>query len=138
MFLIACNSGLNKNASNDTSAMPPVVADASQAAVLKFEADSYDFGLINTGEKVSHDYKFTNSGKTPLIISDAQASCGCTVPAYPKEPIPPGQSGIIKVVFNSAGKSGKQTKAITITSNAVPPTSTVYLNGEVSEVKQTK
>ncbi len=136
IFFASCANKAAKVTSVDTAASK--TADISEAPILKFENDKFDFGQVNAGEKVSHDYKFTNTGKTPLIITNALASCGCTVPEYPKEPIAPGKDGLIKVVFNSAGKFGQQTKAITITSNAAPPTTTVYLSGEVKELKQTK
>ncbi|TZF82558.1 DUF1573 domain-containing protein [Pedobacter sp. BS3] len=130
--IAACNSEKRNGSASDSTA---AVTDSVNAPVLKFEETNYEFGVIKQGEKVTHEFKFTNAGKSPLVISAAQASCGCTVPEYPKEPIAPGADGVIKVVFNSAGKSGKQTKSITITSNAVPATSVVYLNGEVQEPK---
>jgi hypothetical protein len=136
--LAACNNKTNSESSVDSTSTEQSVTDVSGSAVISFERSEYDFGTVNAGEKVSYDYKFTNTGKTPLIISQAVASCGCTVPEYPKEPISPGMSGVIKVVFDSAGKFGKQNKAITITSNAVPANSTLYLNGEVRELKSTK
>lgn len=134
-LLLGCNNKKADETSTDSIATEQTVSDAPDAPVMSFEKSEYDFGTINEGEKVSYQYKFTNTGKTPLIISEALASCGCTVPEYPKEPIPPGKGGVIKVVFNSAAKFGKQSKAITITSNAVPTTNTIYLNGEVNERK---
>ncbi|MDF3078527.1 MAG: hypothetical protein K0S09_2416 [Sphingobacteriaceae bacterium] len=135
-FMAACNNKLgNGSSSTDSTGNETEVADASEAAVMKFAQMEYNFGTINEGEKVTHEYAFTNTGKNPLIISQALASCGCTVPEYPKQPIAPGKGGVIKVVFNSTAKFGKQNKAITISSNAVPSTSTLYLIGEVKEVK---
>ena len=71
---------------------------------IEFEEDSYDFGEIMEGEKVVHLYKFKNTGKEPLVISNAKGSCGCTVPEWPREPIPVGGSGEIRVQFDSKGK----------------------------------
>ena len=103
------------------------------APVISFEHGMYNFGKIKQGEKVHYDFKFTNTGKTPLIISNATATCGCTIPEIPKAPVKPGESGVIKVVFNSAGKIGMQDKVVTVTSNGNPVTTEVHLIGEVKE-----
>lgn len=109
--------------------------DMEKIPVIEFQQEIYDFGKIVEGEKVSFSFKFKNTGKTPLIISDASASCGCTVPDKPEEPIEPGAEGLINVVFNSAGKMGLQNKSITILANTIPNTKTLYLRGEVTESK---
>jgi hypothetical protein len=83
--------------------------------VMKFDEMEYNFGTIKQGESVTHEFRFKNTGKEPLLINNAVGSCGCTVPDYPKEPIKPNTSGVIKVTFNSAGKSGPQDKTVTIT-----------------------
>lgn len=83
--------------------------------VMKFDELEFNFGTIKQGESVTHEFKFKNSGKEPLLINTAVGSCGCTVPEYPKEPIKPNGSGVIKVTFNSTGKSGPQDKTVTIT-----------------------
>lgn len=112
-----------------TGAAAPVSADAP---VLVFDKSVFDFGTIKQGEKVHYDFKFKNTGKTPLIVSNATASCGCTVPESPKEPIAPGAEGVIKVVFDSTGKSGKQDKVVTVSSNGNPAVNEVHLIGEVT------
>ena len=125
-----------RNANNspvETSGTQTAVS--ADAAAITFERDIYDFGKIEQGDKVQHDFKFKNTGKSPLIITEATATCGCTVPQPPKEPIKPGAEASIKVEFNSAGKMGTQDKVITITSNANPATTTVHLVGEVLEPK---
>ncbi len=133
---VACNRNANKQvAGNADSAGAAAAVNPEDAAVITFKQDHYDFGKITEGEKVSYDFKFTNTGKSPLIISDATATCGCTTPEYPKTPIEPGKSGDIKVTFNSEGKEGMQRKVITITSNATPSVSEVYLVGEVQTKK---
>lgn len=86
-------------------------------AKMKFEKTEYDFGTINEGDVVETVFKFTNSGKSELIISSAKASCGCTIPQWPKEPIMPGESGEIKVKFNSRRKPNRQQKQVTLTTN---------------------
>lgn len=105
----------------------------SSGAVMEVQSDSYDFGEIKEGEKVEHEFTFTNTGNEPLIISKVQASCGCTTPEYSKNPIAPGEAGKVKVVFNSAGQSGKQHKVITVTSNAASPNALLHLRGEVTK-----
>ncbi|HMG07508.1 MAG TPA: DUF1573 domain-containing protein [Mucilaginibacter sp.] len=122
----AANTG--DSTANKTAA---TTANAATAPVMKFEKESHDFGKIKQGDKVSYDFKFINNGKSPLIITDAVASCGCTTPEWPKTPVKPGESGLIKVVFNSAGKTGLQDKQITITANTVPAQNMVHLIGEV-------
>lgn len=114
------------------SATAPSAAEVANAPVLKFDKDTYNFGKIKQGDKVSYNFKFTNSGKTPLIITSAVASCGCTTPEWPKAPVKPGDAGIIKVTFNSAGKTGLQDKLITITANTIPSSTLAHLVGEVT------
>lgn len=87
-------------------------------AVIKFEKNSHDFGDIYQGDLATHVFKFTNTGSAPLILANVQTTCGCTAPEWTKEPILPGGTGQIKVVYNSAGRMGKQNKIITVYSNA--------------------
>lgn len=116
----------NVSVGNTASAVAP-----ADAAVITFERDIFDFEKIDEGASVEHEFKFKNTGKSPLIISNATATCGCTIPETPKEPVLPGKEGVIKVIFNSLGKVGMQDKVVTITSNANPTVSTVHLVGEV-------
>jgi|TARA_R110000737_G_scaffold327696_2_gene342103 hypothetical protein len=99
--------------------------------VITFESDSKDFGDIKQGDKVENVFKFTNTGNQPLIISNVAATCGCTVPSWPKEPIAPGKAAEIKVSFNSAGKMGKQNSVVRIYSNASEPIEKVSLISNV-------
>ena len=133
----ACRNANNSSPENLTDSVGNTASKVvpANAAVITFERDIYDFEKIKQGEKVQHEFKFKNTGKSPLIISNATATCGCTVPEIPKEPILPGKEGVIKVVFNSEGKMGMQDKVVTVTSNANPNTSTVHLVGEVLEKK---
>lgn len=98
---------------------------------LKFDIENYDFGILKQGEKKSTEFKFTNIGKTDLIIEDAKGSCGCTVPVYPKEPIRPGDDGVIKVTFNSEGKQGIQNKTVTLITNCIPSTKFLAIKANV-------
>ena len=86
--------------------------------LLTFEENTFDFGTIAQGDKVDHVFKFTNTGNESLIITNIQVTCGCTAPAWPRHPIPAGEKGEIKVVFNSSGKMGNQNKVVTVVSNA--------------------
>ncbi|SEL06092.1 DUF1573 domain-containing protein [Parapedobacter koreensis] len=141
MLITSCNSG--KNQEQEAEEIPleqqgkqPVgqtIIPGSDSinAVLAVENDAYDFGKVKEGEKVEHEFKFTNTGTSPLIISNVQASCGCTTPEYSKNPIAPGEEGLVKVVFNSAGQVGKQHKVVTVTSNAVSRNTLLHLRGEV-------
>ena len=127
MFMVACNSNGNNVADNGSTA-----SAAADKPVMKFEKDTHDFGKIITGSKVSYEFKFTNTGKSPLIIKDAIASCGCTKPEWPSTPVKPGEDGVIKVTFDSRGKMGLQDKQITITANTNPAQNLVHLIGEVT------
>lgn len=92
---------------------------------------TYNFGKVTDGEKVVFNYRFMNSGDKPLVISAASASCGCTVPERPEQPIAPGETGVIKVVFDSKGRVGPVHKEVNVTSNAMPEFPTLILTGDV-------
>lgn len=109
-------------------------ADGKQdvpVAAIKFDKDTFNFGEVMEGEKVAHTFTFTNTGKNDLIISNAQASCGCTVPEWPKEPIAPGKQGQIDVVFNTAHKPGNAIKSVTVSSNTEPAMTKLFITGFV-------
>lgn len=99
--------------------------------VITFKEKSIDFGDLSQGDKVSHTFQLTNTGTTPLIISNVAATCGCTVPSWPKEPIAPGKTAEIQVSFNSTGKMGKQNSVVRIYSNATEPIEKVSLISNV-------
>ena len=98
---------------------------------IVFEEEFHDFGEINEGLVAEHVFSFKNEGEGPLIISNAQGSCGCTVPVWPRQPIAPGATGEIKVSFNSTGRAGKQDKRVTLTTNAVPQTKVLNITSTV-------
>ncbi|MDE0560136.1 DUF1573 domain-containing protein [Algoriphagus sp. NF] len=108
-----------------------VNAQSESGAVITFKEKSVDFGDIVQGQKVSHTFELTNTGESPLVISNVAATCGCTVPSWPKEPIAPGASAEIQVSFNSAGKMGKQNSVVRIYSNASEPIEKVSLISNV-------
>jgi hypothetical protein len=100
---------------------------------MVFDEKMHDFGTITEGEKVKHSFHFRNVGEHPLLITNAVASCGCTVPSYPKEPIPPGGDGNIEVEFNSSNRVGHQQKNVMIYSNAEEEAMSVGFEVEVKE-----
>jgi len=111
-------------------ATPPNVPTPSFPEI-NFPTPSFDYGMIEAGEKVVHTYPFTNTGTVPLVLSNAKGSCGCTVPEWPKEPILPGESAEIVVMFNSVNKKGTQNKRVTITANTEPAQTFLTIKGEV-------
>lgn len=124
-----------EGASNSAMVRNPVSAsgptDTVNVAKLTFEETVFDFGDVDEGALVEHVFRFKNTGKIPLLISDARSTCGCTVPAWPKEPIAPGQSGEINVKFDTKGKNNLQKKPVTITANTYPATTVVQIVGVV-------
>ena len=102
------------------------------AASISFGKKEYDFGTVNEGDIVETSYLVTNSGKTDLVITNAQASCGCTVPVWPKNPIKPGATGEVKVKFNTSGKPNRQQKTITLTTNTESGREVLTLKGSVT------
>lgn len=98
---------------------------------ITFDSYEHDFGQVTAGEVVEHTFVFTNTGENELIISDAKGSCGCTVPYYPKEPIAAGETGEIKVKYDSKGKNGMQRKNVTITANTDPGKTVLNIQTEV-------
>jgi len=103
-----------------------------QMPVLVFADTVHHFGQMKEGENVSYDFKLRNEGKSPLVISSAEASCGCTVMSIPREPVPPGGESSLTVRFNSAGKPGHQEKTITVTSNATRGKQHLFIIAEVA------
>jgi hypothetical protein len=96
---------------------------------------AYNFGKVTDGEIVTFNYRFKNTGNKPLIVTNATASCGCTVPEKPEAPIQPGETGFIKVKFNSEHRVGQAHKTVTVSSNAEPAFPELLLTGEVIEKK---
>ncbi len=109
----------------------PNYTDSLPVTILKFEKTVYDFGRITEGDIVKTQFKFTNAGNKVLLIIHAQASCGCTVPTTPKDPIKPGESGVIDVQFNSVGKKGETTKTVTIQANTKPIESVLLIKATI-------
>lgn len=119
------------------AAKPAEAIPTGPTTSIEFSETTFDYGTITEGEKVEHIYKFKNTGKEPLVISNAKGSCGCTVPDWPKDPIAPGDAGEIKVVFNSKGKGSvegsKQNKRVTVTANTDPVNTYLNIKGTVKK-----
>jgi hypothetical protein len=110
----------------------PAAAPANpNAADFKFEREVHDFATIKEGVQAEYVFKFTNIGKEPLVITNVQASCGCTTPKWTKEPVKPGESGQVTAIYNSKGRPGNFNKAITITSNAKTAQKVLFIKGNV-------
>lgn len=95
----------------------PAAKPATESGI-KFETETHDFGTVKEGVQATYEFKFTNTGKDPLVLSNVSASCGCTTPTWPREPIMKNKTGVIKAVYNSQGRPGPFTKSITVVSNA--------------------
>ena len=148
-FLMACGSKnaekkdnglqevrLDDKASNADIVRLPVSADgkadASNMAKMAFETTEFNFGTITEGAVVKHVFKFKNVGSVPLVISDIQTSCGCTVPDWQRAPIQVGASSEVKVQFNSEGKHGVQEKAVQVIANTLPNETVLMVSGNVN------
>lgn len=128
----ACNNAADKVKSGEDTKVDAGTVSESGTPVFTFEEESYDFGTIEEGAVAEHDFVFTNTGDAPLIITNAQGSCGCTVPNPPKEPIAPGEQGTIHVSFNSNGRTGNQQKTVTLNANTVPNTKVLKISAQVT------
>jgi hypothetical protein len=110
---------------------------AQKQAEIKFEKTTHNFGTFSENEpKVTCTFTYTNVGEQPLVVNQAIASCGCTVPEYTKTPVQPGEKGVIKVTYNGAGKfPGHFKKSITIRSNGAVEMTRLYIEGDMTEAK---
>ncbi|HMP31629.1 MAG TPA: DUF1573 domain-containing protein [Saprospiraceae bacterium] len=129
--------GTSEGAMATDVAMTPDAAPVATGPItsIKFDEMEYDFGTVKDGEKVTKIFKFTNTGNEPLVITNATASCGCTVPEWPKDAIAPGKTGELKAVFDSKGKGtpegSRQSKTIDITANTEPAMTNLRIFGTV-------
>ncbi|WP_395053571.1 DUF1573 domain-containing protein [Flavobacterium sp.] len=105
----------------------------TKSTEMTFEKVEHNFGKIKQGDKVDYNFKFKNTGTADLIISSAKGSCGCTIPEYPKQAVKPGESGEIKVSFNSDGKSGEQSKTVSIFANTVKGTEILTIKASITK-----
>lgn len=136
LFSVFAFQGFAQNATPNAAANSTPIANPN-AGDFAFTEETHDFGKIPKGTPVNYEFNFTNSGKEPIVISNVQASCGCTTPKWPKEPILPGKSASINVQYNAANPGGFN-KSITITSNAKTPSKVLYIKGTVeTQTEQT-
>lgn len=139
-FLLICTLGLFLTACGDDNGGESIKGSSSvspdKAATMEFAETAHNFGELKQGDKASHVFKFKNTSSNPLTISSATGSCGCTVPDYPKEPIGPGETGEIKVTFNSTGKKGEQQKNVTIEANTIPSKNMLKIYADVLVVEE--
>ena len=125
-----------RNTTTPTPSAQAVQANVSSGASFQWENTMYNFGNINQGEVVNYTFKFTNNGTEDLLIQSASASCGCTVPTWPKEPILPGEKSVIKVKYDTK-RLGAINKSVTITSNATEATKVIRIKGNIIAPKTT-
>ena len=131
--LLLVSFAFKTTAQDHAPAAPQAVEEKKVSlAEVKFEAYEHDFGTIKNGGNGVYEFKFTNTGKEPLIIVNAKGSCGCTVPSWPKEPIAPGASGAIKVSYDTK-RTGPFTKGVTVMTNAKTETVALTIKGVVQE-----
>jgi hypothetical protein len=119
------------NIGNNNSNSSIQKSDSAGTSEIIFREYQHDFGKVKEGEKLSYTFIFDNKGPGNLILTSATTTCGCTVPEYDTKPIPPGSNGDLKVVFDTSGRNGTQTKVITVKSNASTPVVLVKITAEV-------
>jgi len=111
-----------------------VIAPNPNAPVITFDKVIHDYGVINKGDNGKCEFKFTNTGKEPLILSRPRSNCGCTVPTWPRQPIMPGKSDIITVVYDTQ-RMGPIHKSVTVFSNAKNNAVVLQIKGTVNQTK---
>ncbi len=125
------NPAAKINKENLSKAVSRDVEIKKGTALISLDKKEFNFGTVNEGDIVETVFKVTNSGKTDLVITNAQGSCGCTVPVWPKAPIKPGETGDIAVKFNTSGKPNRQVKTVTLTTNTETGREVLTLKGSV-------
>jgi hypothetical protein len=129
-------AGRASDANVTLAANPERLNDNELKPVIKFADQEFDFGTVNEGDIVNHTFLFTNTGNSPLVIEKATASCGCTVPEWPRQPIGVGETGEIKVRFNTKNKPNQQIKTISISANTQPALTRLRIRGFVTPKNQ--
>jgi hypothetical protein len=128
MSATAAKAQDNKLSATSTSTTKTADPDAGK---FKFKEETHDYGEVPEGPFAECDFKFTNTGDKPIIITEAHGSCGCTVPEWPHDPILPGKKGMIHVKYNTTGRQGPISKDVIITSNAQQSPMTLHITGTV-------
>ena len=132
IILIFIVSGCDVRNKDRKSIGTNIKEDSLHSTSVMIIDSAYDFGTKTEGETVEFSYRFKNSGDYPLVVNNVSASCGCTVPEKPEEPVQPGETGYIKVKFNSEGRKGEVHKTVTVQSNANPEFPQLVLKGHVT------
>jgi hypothetical protein len=127
----SCNNAADKIKAEDERMDLTQTVSTEEVAEIVFTEEMHDFGDITEGETPEHIFTFKNTSKVPLVITSATGSCGCTVPDWPRNPIAPGATGEIKVSFNSASRSGRQDKQVTVEANTMPRTTVIKITSNV-------
>lgn len=115
------NNPISANGENNTDGLP----------AIDFQETMHDFGDVIQGEKVSYAFKFTNTGKSELVIAKVSASCGCTATDYPRNAIKPGEEGVISVTFDSENRLGFQNKSVNVMANTQPNITKLRIKAKV-------
>ncbi|PQJ72555.1 DUF1573 domain-containing protein [Polaribacter butkevichii] len=135
-FFTACKDGGNVTSKINKENLDKAASRDNEikkgTALISLDKKVYDFGTVNEGDIVETTFLVTNSGKTDLVITNAQGSCGCTVPTWPKTPIKPGETGKVDVKFNTNGKPNRQQKTVTLTTNTESGREVLTLKGSVT------
>jgi hypothetical protein len=126
LVMSQCGNSVKRNAGR-----PGQLSNDTGSVKIIFREYEHNFGKVSEGEKVGYVFAFENRGTADLVIASATTSCGCTVPEYDKNPVPPGGIGNLEVVFDTSGRNGRQTKTITVKSNAEPPVVLLKITAEV-------
>lgn len=139
--ILACNNPKPEKLPNGENKLSPDIvdnpatangkADTTKVPKFYFAESTHHFGEIKEGDIVTYIFKFKNVGGSQLVIAQAKGSCGCTVPEYSKNPVQPGDEGEIKVTFDSHGKSGMESKTVTLLANTIPATKVLTISAEV-------
>ncbi|WP_075343626.1 DUF1573 domain-containing protein [Tenacibaculum agarivorans] len=130
------NAASKVNADNVVQAQKRDKEIGQGAPSITFDKETYDFGTVEEGFVVETTFKVTNSGKSDLVITEAKASCGCTVPTWPKEPIKPGETADVQVKFNTSGKPNQQSKTVTLFTNTEKGQELLKVSGMVTPKKK--
>jgi hypothetical protein len=128
-----CHSGRNQGSETTQTNRPD-----TGKAIIFFREYEHDFGKVTEGEKVAYTFNFNNQGTAGLFLTAVRTTCGCTVPKYERKPVPPGKDGYIEIEFDTSGRNGKQTKIITVESNAKVPVVLLKITADVETSKKSR
>lgn len=135
-FLFLCAfSATTCLAQNTTLSQAATEVSQSGTPIMTFESTEVDYGVIHQNAEPYREFRFTNTGDAPLVISNAKGSCGCTVPEWSREPVAPGESSVVKVRY-ATNRIGKFSKTVTLTTNDEDGQHLLRIKGEVLKPEQ--